>query len=216
MPRRVMLEQRLAVGGLDQRQEFAGDLELGAGAGHEALGHDLLDLRHGRLALVAGVMKRRSTSPLAQGATVLTVCPPDTTPTLSVMPLPGSLSACSASVLCASSLIALMPASKLAPECAALPVISKRMNTPPLRPVTATPAPRPGSELNTARARPRESLDHLARERRADLLVAGEQRRDRRGCAAELLQRRQHEAIHHQAGLHVGDAGTVGAAARRS
>ena len=48
--------------------------------------------------------------------------------------------------------MALMPASKLAPECAALPVISKRMNTPPLRPVTAMPGPRPGSELNTARA----------------------------------------------------------------
>ena len=32
-----------------------------------------------------------------------------------------------------------MPISKLAPECAALPVISKRMNTPPLRPVTAAP-----------------------------------------------------------------------------
>ena len=31
-------------------------------------------------------MKRRSTSPFAHGATVLTVWPPDTTPTLSVMP----------------------------------------------------------------------------------------------------------------------------------
>ena len=33
-----------------------------------------------------------------------------------------------------------------------MPVISKRMNTPPLRPVTAAPRARPGSELNTARA----------------------------------------------------------------
>ena len=108
---------------------------------------------------------------------MLTVWPPDTTPTLSVMPFVGSVSACSASVLCASSLIALMPASKFAPECAALPVISKRMKQPPLRPVTTVPDARPGSELNTARARARMLLDHRARERRADLLVAGEQRR---------------------------------------
>ena len=129
------------------------------------------------------------------------------------MPLPGSLSACSASVLCASSLIALMPASKLAPECAALPVISKRMNTPPLRPVTATPgaAARLGVEHRARGAR--EPLDHRARERRADLLVAGEQRRHRRRRAAEFLERRQHEAVHHQARLHVGDAGAVGAVA---
>ena len=102
-------------------------------------------------------MKRRSTSPFAQGATVLTVWPPETTPTLSVMPFFGSLSACSASVLCASSLIALMPASKLAPECAALPVISKRMNTPPLRPVTAAPraAAGLGVEHRARRARVR-------------------------------------------------------------
>ena len=46
-----------------------------------------------------------------------------------------------------------MPAEKFAPECAAFPVTSKRMNTPPLRPLTTAPLGRPGSELNTARAR---------------------------------------------------------------
>ena len=83
---------------------------------------------------------------------VFTVCPPETTPTLSVMPFFGSLSACSASVLWASSLMALMPASKFTPECAALPVISKRMNMQPLRPVTAAPRALPGSELKQTRA----------------------------------------------------------------
>ena len=109
--------------------------------------------------------------------------------------------------------MALMPISKLAPECAALPVISKRMNTPPLRPVTAAPRARPGSELNTRARRARVLLDHRPRERRADLLVAGEQRRHRRRRAAELLDRGEHEAVHHQAGLHVGDARPVGAVA---
>ena len=98
-------------------------------------GTKLLAMISSTLAMVAarsaGVMKRRSTSPRAQGATVLTVWPPETTPTLSVMPLSGWLNPCNASVLWASSLIALMPCSKFAPECAALPVMSKRMNTPP-------------------------------------------------------------------------------------
>ena len=161
----------------------------------------------------AGVMKRRSTSPLAQGATVLTVWPPEMTPTLSVMPFFGSLSACSAKVLCASSLIALMPASKFAPECAALPVISKRMNRQPLRPVTAAPMRAAGLGVEADPRRARVLLDHRARERRADLLVAGEQRRHRRRRAAEFLDRGEHEAVHHQAGLHVGDARPIGAVA---
>src|SRR4249920_854274 len=139
----------------------------------------------------ARVMKRRSTSPLAQGAMVLTVCPPEMTPTLSVMPLGGSLRPCSARVLWASSLIALMPISTFAPECAALPLISKRMNSQPLRPITA--APRRAGLL----------VDDRPRERRADLLVAGEQRHDRRRRPAEFLDCRHDEAVHDEACLHV-------------
>ena len=70
-----------------------------------------------------------------------------------MVPLVRSVSACSAIVLRASSSIAEMPSEKLPPECAALPVISIFMNTPPLRPFTTLPVGRPGSELNTARAR---------------------------------------------------------------
>ncbi len=43
--------------------------------------------------------------------------------------------------------MALIPTEKLLPECAALPTTSKRMNTPPLRPVVIFPVGRPGSEL---------------------------------------------------------------------
>ena len=109
--------------------------------------------------------------------------------------------------------MALMPISKLAPECAALPVTSKRMNTPPLRPVTAAPSARPGSELKHDPRGAGVLLDHRPRERRADLLVAGEQRHHRRRRAAEPLDGGQHEAVHHEAGLHVGDARPIGAVA---
>ena len=66
-------------------------------------------------------------------------------------------------ILRASSSIAEMPSVKLPPECAALPVISIFMNTPPLRPVTTLPLGRPGSELNTARAR-RASASMIGRQ----------------------------------------------------
>ena len=56
-------------------------------------------------------------------------------------------------------------------------------------------------------------LDHRARERRADLLIAGEQRHHRRGRAAELLDRSKDKTVHHQAGLHVGHARSIGAVA---
>src|SRR5207237_534677 len=115
---------------------------------------------------------------------VLTVCPPEITPTLSVMPFGGSLSACSASVLCASSLMALMPASKLAPECAALPVISKRMNRQPLRPVTAAPRARPGSELKQTRVAVAHQQDRAIAKRRRVLAHGG-----RDGVAERLVRR---------------------------
>ena len=63
-----------------------------------------------------------------------------------------SVIACSATISCASSPMALTPCSKLPPECAALPNTSIFMKTPPLRPVTTLPEGRPGSELRTARA----------------------------------------------------------------
>ncbi|WP_246093947.1 MULTISPECIES: hypothetical protein [Mesorhizobium] len=72
------------------------------------------------------VTNRTSTSPLAIGATVLTDTPPPTRPTLSVMPSSTLVSACSALILWASSAMALAPSVKLTPECAALPVMSKR------------------------------------------------------------------------------------------
>ncbi len=100
----------------------------------------------------AGRMKRRSISALAFGATVLTVCPPLIVPTLQLMPFGRSVSACSRMIFCAISSMALMPSAWLLPECAALPVTSRRMNTPPLRPVTTPPPGRPGSLLKTARA----------------------------------------------------------------
>ena len=59
--------------------------------------------------------------------------------------------------------MALMPFSKLPPACAAWPVTSRRMNAPPLRPVTTAPLGRPGSELKTQRA-PRATRSMIGRE----------------------------------------------------
>jgi hypothetical protein len=100
-------------------------------------------------------------------------------------------------ILRASSSIAEMPSVKLPPECAALPVISIFMNTPPLRPVTTLPVGRPGSELNTARHAALR-LDDRAAGGRTDLLVGGEQPNQWRRRAAEFLEGREHEGIHHQ------------------
>ena len=116
-----------------------------------------------------------------------------------------------ATILCAISPMALMPFSKLPPECAALPITSKRMNTPPLRPVTTLPLGRPGSELNTQRAcRATRSITG-ARRGRGDLLVAGDEASQRRRRAAEALEGREHEGVDHEPGLHVDDARAVGA-----
>lgn len=83
---------------------------------------------------------------------MFTLCPPETRPTFKVMPRLRSVSAWIATIFCASSPIALMPASKLPPEWDALPSMSKIEKTPPLRPVTTPPLGRPGSELKTTRA----------------------------------------------------------------
>ena len=105
------------------------------------------------------------------------------------------------------------PGLEIRTEWAALPSMSKTEKTPPLRPVTTPPLGRPGSELNTTRASARAALDHGAALRAADLLVAGEQAEQRPGRAAELLEGGQHEHVHHQPRLHVGDAGAGGDAA---
>ena len=85
------------------------------------------------------------------------------------------------------------------------------MNTPPLRPVTTAPLARPGSELNTARARP-ASASISARED-GEPISSSEVKSATRGTdAAEALEGSQHERVHDQAGLHVGDAWAVGAA----
>ena len=75
--------------------------------------------------------------------------------------------------------------------------------------VAARPA-RLGVEHRAGAAR--LGLDDRPAGGRADLLVRGEQPDQRRRRAAELLECREHERIHHQARLHVGDARAVGLA----
>ncbi len=67
-------------------------------------------------------------------------------------------------ILCAISSIAERPSAKFAPECAARPNTSKRMNTPPLRPDTTLPLARPGSLFSTTRAC-RASFSMMGREK---------------------------------------------------
>ncbi len=84
------------------------------------------------------------------------------------------------------------------------------MNTPPLRPVTTLPETRPGSLLNTARAR-RASASITARP--SGLPISSSpvnSPTSGAGRAAELGECGEHEAVHHQPGLHVGDARAVG------
>ena len=84
------------------------------------------------------------------------------------------------------------------------------MNTPPLRPVTTLPDTRPGSRVEHHAGAARLGLDHRAAFGAADLLVAGEQADQRRRRAAELREGGEHEAVHHQPRLHVGDARAIG------
>jgi hypothetical protein len=86
------------------------------------------------------------------------------------------------------------------------------MNTPPLRPFTTLPAwpARLGVEHGAGAAR--LGLDDRAACGRADLLVRGEQPDQRRRRAAELLEGGEHEGVHHQPGLHIGDARAIGVA----
>jgi hypothetical protein len=92
-----------------------------------------------------------------------------------------------------------------------LPVIANRMNTPSAGHHRAGATAGLGVEHRASGAR--VLLDHRPRERRADLLVTGEQGGHRCAHAAELLDRRQHETVHHQAGLHVGHTRAIGAVA---
>ena len=55
----------------------------------------------------------------------------------------------------------------------------------------------------------RGSLDHRPRRGRGDLLIGGDQIHERPRRAAEPGERLEHERVHHQPGLHVGDARAV-------
>ena len=103
-----------------------------------------------------------------------------------------------------------MPSVKLPPECAARAGDAERHEHAALAPGhhVAGDAARLGVEHDAGAARLR--LDHRAAFRAADLLVAGEQPEHRRRRAAELRERGEHEAVHHQPRLHVGDARPVG------
>ncbi len=78
--------------------------------------------------------------------------PPCSTPTLVVVPVAGSVSACRASSLRAMASSALAPAAWLMPAWAATPCTSNSTAIDPLRLVTRLPLTRPGSALKTARA----------------------------------------------------------------
>ena len=76
--------------------------------------------------------------------------------------------------------------------------------------VAAGPA---GLGVEHAARRSADALDDRPRRRRGDLLVAGDEARQRCRRAAEALEGRQHEGVEDEAGLHVDHAGAVGAAA---
>ena len=57
-----------------------------------------------------------------------------------------------------------------------------------------------------------DALDHRPRGGRGYLLVRGDEACQRRGRTAEFLEGLQHEGVHHETGLHIGDAWAVGTA----
>ena len=68
----------------------------------------------------------------------------------------------------------------------------------------------PGLGVEHRAGAARRGLDHRARGGRGDLLVRGEEADQRARRAADAGERLEHEGVHHQARLHVGDAGAVG------
>ena len=87
------------------------------------------------------------------------------------------------------------------------------MNMPPLRPVTTLPVGRPGSELNTQRAS-RATRSMTGRDEGEAISSSdGDEAGERRRRAAEALEGFEHEGVHDEARLHVGDARAIGAAA---
>ena len=117
-----------------------------------------------------------------------------------------------ATTLWASSPMALMPFSKLPPEWAALAADLEPQEH-------AAFASRHDGAAGPARLRiehasglARDALDDGPRRWRCDLLIAGDQARERRRRPAEVLEGRQHERVDDEPALHVGDAGPIGAA----
>ena len=103
-----------------------------------------------------------------------------------------------------------MPSAKLAPECAALPVTRNRHEHAALAPGDDVAGDAAGLGIEHRAGAAGFCFDHRAAFRAADLLVAGEQAEQWGGRAAEFCKRGEHEAVHHQPGLHVGHAGAIG------
>jgi hypothetical protein len=110
------------------------------GARHEGPRDDASILPH-HLVAVGGLDIAQVDLALAQGATVFTLCPPWTRPDIQRDAAREVGQRVDRDDLVRGQLpIALMPASKLPPECAALPSMSTTEKTPPLRPVTTLPS----------------------------------------------------------------------------
>ena len=74
----------------------------------------------------------------------------------------------------------------------------------------AAGAGRPGLGIEDRASAARRGLDHGPRGGRGDLLVRGEQPYQRQRPATDAGKGLEHESVHHEARLHVGDAGAEG------
>jgi len=142
---------------------------------------------------------------------VLTDWPPEINPTFSVMPRFRSVSAWMATILCASS-----PMAAFLEVAAGMRGLPEDLNLHEDAALAAGDdvAGRPaGLRVEDGGGFSRHALDDRPRRRRRDLLVRRDQPRERCWCAAEALESLEHEGVHHETRLHVGDAGAVGASA---
>ena len=141
--RRVALEERLTGLALDQRQKLAGDLQRRAGAGHEAFVHDRLDLGQG-----VGAIRRRDEAQIDLAARPrrhrVDGLPARHHADIERDALVRLGQRVERQRLVRELVDRADALLEVRPECAALPVMSKRMNTPPLRPVTAAAGRAPG------------------------------------------------------------------------
>ena len=131
---------------------------------------------------------------------------------MTVMPRSRSVSACSACVLRARFLDCADAVGEVGARVRRAAGDAERHEHPALAPghhIAGYPS-RFAVEHHAGVARLR--LDHRAPFRAPNLLVAGEQSDERRRRPAELREGCEHEAVHHEARLHVGDAGTISGA----